>query len=105
MLSQFEADWLSGFSLPNGRTIEGSPVWGYILDFAETTSQPRSLLSIAKLNIAKSLRLPSTWSLLRRPHVFRPKWRFRPDYFVLVPRSLRADRSVAIDFDFHAHLL
>ena len=36
--------------------------------FMRTTSHPRSLLSIARLNIAKSRFLPSNWSLVRIDH-------------------------------------
>src|SRR6516225_5476731 len=38
--------------------------------FSATTSQARSLLSMAKLNIARSRVLPSTWSLLRMDQTY-----------------------------------
>jgi hypothetical protein len=38
--------------------------------FSLTTSQPRSLLSMAKLNIAKSRRRPPTWRLVRIDQTF-----------------------------------
>lgn len=43
---------------------------GDVLDPQGETSQPRSLLSIARLNIARSLRRPSTCSLVRIDQTF-----------------------------------
>src|SRR5208283_4604105 len=53
-LGQFEPHGLAGFSLTHGGAIESDAVWGDILDSRATTSQPRHLLSIARLNMAKS---------------------------------------------------
>jgi hypothetical protein len=44
-------------TLPS-RAFNGISVWGDILDFERTTSQPRSLLSVTTVNIAKSRGAP-----------------------------------------------
>ena len=73
--------------------------------FRLTTSHPRSLLSIATLNIAKSRSRPSTWSLVRIDQTFFV-WSGGFDPIILsVPRGSRSDFCVAIELGFHAHLL
>jgi hypothetical protein len=42
---------MSGFSLPDGSTIDRDTIWRHIFNL--TMSQPRSLLSMARLNMAK----------------------------------------------------
>jgi hypothetical protein len=32
LLGQFEPDWSAGFLLPDGRAVEGVPVWGDVID-------------------------------------------------------------------------
>ena len=85
LFGQFEPDGMSGFPLTDGGTINGDPVRGYILDLRLTTSQPLSLLSMARLNIACS-----TFDLQLgpdRPDVFGPQRRFSSEQFALVPRG------------------
>src|SRR6266481_4757471 len=59
LLAQFKSDGPPGFPLSDGCAIRRISARGDILDSMATTSQPRSLLSIARLNMARSRAWPS----------------------------------------------
>jgi hypothetical protein len=65
LLAQFKSNRPSGFLLSDRCAIRCVPAGGDILDPQGYDSQPRSLLSIARLNIARSRMRPSIWSLVR----------------------------------------
>ena len=70
LLRQLEPDGMSGFILAHGSPIEGCPMRGDVFDPQGDDVAPFILLSIARLNIAKSVRRPSTWSLVRIDQTF-----------------------------------
>jgi hypothetical protein len=59
LLSQLELDRYAGLSLTDRCAVDSMTVRSNIFDPQFTTSQPRSLLSIARLNIARSRVRPS----------------------------------------------
>ena len=64
LLAQFKSDWPLFFC----RTVARSAAYPLAATSStrmETTSQPRSLLSIARLNMARSRARPSIWSFVR----------------------------------------
>jgi hypothetical protein len=77
-----------------------------------TTSQPLSLLSMARLNIARSRMRPSTWSLVRIDQTAILAALSRPDSTPVCIRVNRRDRpgsstvwhSLAPPYQGHAHL-
>jgi hypothetical protein len=73
---QFELDWLARLLLSDGRTVGRIPARRQIINFKVTTSQPRSSLLIATVNIARSLdlELGSDW-----PNVLWTEGRLRAD--------------------------
>jgi hypothetical protein len=81
LFAQFKSD--RSTALAYSCAIRGVPARGDIVDFDATTSQPRSLLSIARLNMARSRTRPSIWrtypilSRLKtsraRAHIFAPE--------------------------------
>jgi hypothetical protein len=65
LLGQFKPDGLPGLLLPHRRPTTEYPLGATSSTLRAMTSQPRSLLSMARLNIAKSRVRLSTWSLVR----------------------------------------
>jgi hypothetical protein len=65
LFAQFKSDRSSGLLLSDCGAVSRIPARSDILDLDRTTSQPRSLLSIAKLNMARSRARPSIWSFVR----------------------------------------
>ena len=65
VLGQLELDGVAGLLLAHGRAIDGVASGATSSTLTLTTSQPRSLLSMARLNSARSRLRPSTWSLVR----------------------------------------
>lgn len=59
---------MSGLALTDASSIGRQAARGNVLDFDVDDVTPRSLLSIARLNIAKSRILPSNCSLVRIDH-------------------------------------
>src|SRR3981189_1908481 len=60
LLGHLESNRLTGLLLPDRRPIEGVSAGATSSTLRATTSQPRNLLSIARLNMAKSRVCPST---------------------------------------------
>jgi hypothetical protein len=65
LFAQFKSDWPSCLLLSDRCAVRRVSAGSDIFDLIATTSQPRSLLSIAKLNIARSRARPSIWSFVR----------------------------------------
>ncbi len=64
-LDQLKPNRSSPLLLASGGPIDGVAVRRNIIDLQATTSQPRSLLSIARLNNARSRTCWSIWSFVR----------------------------------------
>ena len=60
MLGRLKPDWLSGFPLSYSRSIAAYPLGATSSTYNPTTLQARSLLSIARLNIARRAFAPPT---------------------------------------------
>jgi hypothetical protein len=65
LFRQLKPDRPTGFLLANCRAIDAYPLGATSSTRSATTSQPRNLLSIARLNIVKSRVRPSICSLVR----------------------------------------
>src|SRR5262245_26544652 len=65
VVGQFEPDGTSRLFVTHGRTRDCIPVGATSSTLSATTSHPRSLLSMARLNSANSRIRPSIWSLVR----------------------------------------
>jgi hypothetical protein len=65
LFAQFESDRLPGFLLPDRCAIRRVPTGGDILNPDGDHVTARSLLSIARLNMARSRARPSIWSFVR----------------------------------------
>ena len=55
LLCDFEANRSPSFTLTDGCSVERIPMRRHVSDFGVTTSHPRSLLSMARSNSARSL--------------------------------------------------
>src|SRR5215813_753382 len=67
LVGQFETDWTPCLLLAHDRAT-AYPFGAMSSTVRLTTSHPRSLLSIARLNSAKLRTCPSIWSLVRIDH-------------------------------------
>jgi hypothetical protein len=65
LLRQLKPDWPTGLLLTNCRAIDCNPLGATFSTRSATTSQPRGLLSMARLNIAKSRVRPSICNRVR----------------------------------------
>jgi hypothetical protein len=65
MLRHLKPDGLAGLLLAHGRSINSMPVRSNVLPLKLTTSHPRSLLSMARLNMARSRVRSAICSLVR----------------------------------------
>jgi hypothetical protein len=68
LFGNFEPHRPAGLLLSDRRSLDGVSVRGDVLDFETTTSQPRSLLSMARLNSARSRLRSAIWRLVRIDH-------------------------------------
>jgi len=90
LIRQLELDWLTGLLLPDRRTVDGVAIRGNVLYFRVTRSQPRSLLSTAKLNMAKSrVRPPISNRVLIDQTCFGRRGGFAPISFPLFQGARR----------------
>jgi hypothetical protein len=85
LLGDLEPDLTTGLALPNGRTVDRITMSRYVLTLRLTTSQPRSLSSIATLKSARSRVRPASCRLRPNdPDVLRLQRWLRPDQLALV---------------------